>query len=78
MGWQWQLIESQCAGCGICADVCTHDAIRMTPEMAYPEPGPLACTGCMVCITECPFGAIEVTGEGNVLVSPQRTQRDEG
>jgi MinD superfamily P-loop ATPase len=60
MGWQWKLIQEECTGCGICADVCPHDAICMAAAMAYPEPAPLACTGCMICIAECPFAAIDV------------------
>ena len=60
MDWKWKLISEECTGCGICADVCPHDAIRLTREMAYPEPVPLACVGCMDCLAQCPFAAIEV------------------
>jgi MinD superfamily P-loop ATPase len=60
MQWQWTLIEGNCPGCGICADVCSYGAIAMTREMAYPEPAAVACVGCMVCVEQCPFGAIEV------------------
>ena len=60
MDWQWQLIRRECTGCGICADVCPHDAIAMARAMAYPEPVPLRCTGCMDCVRQCPFDAIEV------------------
>jgi len=60
MTWEWKLVETQCAGCGICADVCPHAAITMTREMAYPEAVPGKCEGCMDCVEQCPFGAIEV------------------
>jgi electron transfer flavoprotein alpha subunit len=60
MDWQWKLIQPDCTGCGICADVCSYDAIQMTREMAYPKPVPSACTGCMICVGQCPFDAIEV------------------
>jgi Pyruvate/2-oxoacid:ferredoxin oxidoreductase delta subunit len=60
MDWDWKLIERECTGCGICADLCPHDAILMSREMACPEPVPSRCTGCMVCTEQCPFDAIEV------------------
>lgn len=64
MAWTWTLVERDCPGCGICADVCPHDAIAMTREMAYPAAVPGACTGCMECVSECPFNAIEVRAAG--------------
>jgi Pyruvate/2-oxoacid:ferredoxin oxidoreductase delta subunit len=60
MQWEWNLIHQECTGCGVCADSCPHDAIRMSWEMAYPEPVPLQCVGCMVCIEQCPFDAIDL------------------
>ncbi len=60
MSWEWNLITEECTGCGICADVCPHEAIQLTREMAYPEPVPLACVGCLDCVAQCPFDAIEV------------------
>ncbi len=61
-GWRWELSVDQCVGCGVCADVCGSDAIRMTRDMALPEPVPGRCTGCRDCVRECPTGAIVVTG----------------
>lgn len=60
MDWEWKLIQQDCTGCGICADVCPYVAISMTCQMAYPEPVPAKCVGCMICVVQCPFGAIEV------------------
>ena len=60
MAWEWQLIQEQCTGCGVCADVCAYGAIEMTREMAYPEAVPRQCVGCMVCTEQCPFDAIQV------------------
>jgi Pyruvate/2-oxoacid:ferredoxin oxidoreductase delta subunit len=68
MGWEWNLLQEDCTGCGVCADVCPVDAIRMTREMAYPEPVPDGCVGCMICVVQCPFAAIEV-----VEISPLPT-----
>ena len=60
MAWEWKLIVQNCPGCGICVDVCAEDAIKMTRDMAYPEPLPGKCNGCLTCLEECPFGALEV------------------
>jgi Pyruvate/2-oxoacid:ferredoxin oxidoreductase delta subunit len=60
MGWEWKLIQRECTGCGICADVCAQAAIEMTREAAYPRQVLLKCAGCMVCVEECPFCAIEL------------------
>jgi heterodisulfide reductase subunit A2 len=63
MAWQWNLLQQQCTGCGICADVCPDAAIRLTRTMAYPERIPSKpCVGCMICSAECPFDAITVQG----------------
>ncbi len=64
MSWEWKLVERNCTGCGICVDVCLHQALTQTREMAYPEPGPSACTGCMECALQCPFDAIQVILRG--------------
>jgi Pyruvate/2-oxoacid:ferredoxin oxidoreductase delta subunit len=76
MDWKWKLITQECTGCGICADVCPHDAINMTQEMAYPEPVPNQCVGCMICVEQCPFYAIEVEEkkEGESLCSSRYRQ----
>jgi MinD superfamily P-loop ATPase len=71
MEWQWRLIQQECTGCGICADVCRYDAILMTTEMAYPVAVPAACVGCMECAQQCPFDAIEVE---EVSSSAQRNE----
>ncbi len=60
MDWEWKLLQQDCTGCGICADVCPHDAIQMARQMAYPAPVLYRCVGCMDCVQQCPFGAIEV------------------
>jgi ferredoxin len=60
MIWQWWLIQRECTGCGICADVCDYGAIAMDSLTAYPQAVPGACVGCLVCVQECPFAAIEV------------------
>ena len=66
MVWEWRLLLGACTGCGICADLCTHQALHMPRETAYPVPVPDRCTGCRTCVEECPFDAIdlrELSGE---------------
>ena len=45
MQWDWQLLQQDCTGCGICADVCPHGAIHMPREAAYPQAVAGRCTG---------------------------------
>jgi len=59
----WKLLQENCTGCGICADVCSYEAIEMSLEMAYPQSIPGACTACGECEQECPFDAIDVAKE---------------
>jgi predicted Fe-Mo cluster-binding NifX family protein/ferredoxin len=48
----------QCAGCGICEDVCPENAIKINGQaLVQPE----LCTGCGLCIGECPNNAIVLT-----------------
>ncbi|HPA19296.1 MAG TPA: 4Fe-4S binding protein [Verrucomicrobiae bacterium] len=61
MGWHWRISQEHCTGCGICADLCPHDAISMPREAPLPKSGPEPCTGCMICVEECPFDAIDVS-----------------
>jgi ferredoxin len=60
MEWEWILVQVECTGCGICADVCPYDAILMTRAMAYPESRAGQCVGCLLCVEQCPFHAIKV------------------
>ena len=60
MKWRWTLIKENCTGCGICRDVCDSFAIKMSRQMAYPEPIEGKCEGCLECVKECPFEAIKV------------------
>jgi len=47
--------SGKCAGCGICADVCPADAIKVNGQAAVNDE---ACTGCALCVSECPNEAI--------------------
>jgi NAD-dependent dihydropyrimidine dehydrogenase PreA subunit len=51
-----------CIGCGICAQICPMDVIRMDRELnkaiiRYPDD----CMICEFCIADCPVAAITLT-----------------
>ena len=46
-------VETRCAECGTCREVCPHGA---------PAPGSGVCTACGDCIEACPAGAREMAG----------------
>lgn len=33
MSWEWTLIQVECTGCGICADICPERAILQSRDM---------------------------------------------
>lgn len=51
--------RTTCTQCGICVDICPHNALEIRdegPELAHPE----LCTECGVCEDQCPSGSIAV------------------
>lgn len=47
--------SGKCTGCGICADVCPANAIKVNGQaLVQPE----LCTGCGLCVGQCPNNAI--------------------
>ena len=48
--------ESECVGCGACADVCPNNAITVDDVAKIDKS---KCVDCGACIDECPSGAIE-------------------
>lgn len=70
--------KEKCNGCGLCADICPGNLIKMVgegknrkAEMAYPD----ECWGCMSCVKICPKHAIEfylgddIGGQGTSLIA---------
>jgi len=49
------VLREKCAGCGICADVCSEHAIEVSKQASV---NPDLCLGCGRCIPECPNDAI--------------------
>lgn len=47
----------KCTGCGICRNLCPHDAVRMEPGregFLLPAVDPARCAGCRLCLAHCP------------------------
>lgn len=52
----------RCAGCGICADVCPENAIKIN---GHADVNSELCTGCGKCVSECPNGAVVLVSSRN-------------
>jgi len=48
--------QELCAGCGVCVDACSVEAIQMVDYRAKIDDA--LCTQCGVCMDACPNGAI--------------------
>jgi MinD superfamily P-loop ATPase len=56
-GWQANIDEEFCAGCGLCMENCHFDAIHLTADGKYTI-NPYQCEGCRLCERICPVTAI--------------------
>ncbi|MBU4054159.1 MAG: hydrogenase iron-sulfur subunit, partial [Proteobacteria bacterium] len=55
------VIAEKCKVCGICADVCPYNAIKVDKQKKTPAVvNSAACAGCGTCAAECPFDAISM------------------
>ena len=52
------VLTEKCVGCGICADVCPANAIKVDGYAAIDNE---LCVGCRYCMSECPSDAIILT-----------------
>jgi len=50
-------VGERCTGCGLCARICLHQAIRTEGERTYRVVAE-ECTGCGLCVDPCPAGAM--------------------
>ena len=51
-----RVLQEYCVGCGLCADQCSQDAVRVAFGKAWIDQR--RCTSCKHCIEVCPQGAI--------------------
>jgi heterodisulfide reductase subunit C len=72
-----QVNEEACAGCGMCAQACPYEAIRLTTawDMGQPSTVPAVdrflCHGCGVCAATCPSSAISLTDVSDETILAQ-------
>ncbi len=68
--------NDKCVGCGICADTCPTESLRLSPivpiargliEMDYISCNKINCILCGLCASSCPFGALELEINGEVI-----------
>ncbi|MBN1289247.1 MAG: 4Fe-4S binding protein [Actinobacteria bacterium] len=57
-GYQPEINEDECNGCGICEDRCPSSAMEVVDELAEADLD--LCIGCGLCATGCPNDAIEL------------------
>lgn len=60
-----------CDGCGLCAETCRFDAIRLNGQASIDN---LHCEGCGVCARRCPAGAISLVPQLCGQWFPSRTR----
>lgn len=64
--------ESECAGCGICVNICPSNAIIMTGGVAVIKQE--LCTKCGSCLNICPKGIILPNSENSSLKGSGRNR----
>ena len=52
--------EEICAGCGVCAELCTYGALMLHPVRGVMTVNPVLCQGCGACAMACPSGAMNL------------------
>jgi heterodisulfide reductase subunit A len=52
--------EELCAGCGVCAELCTYGALALHPVHGVMTVNPVLCQGCGACAMACPSGAMNL------------------
>lgn len=63
-------IRDNCTGCGICAENCPADAIRLADGKAFLDDQ--KCEGCAMCIAVCNNGAVTIPWRGRTSEELQR------
>jgi ferredoxin len=52
----YRIVEEECLHCGLCKDVCEHEAVTEARNGVFIDPE--ACDRCGKCVAVCPSGAI--------------------
>ena len=70
-GQQITIDSTQCIGCGLCAEHCTFQAIRLS-EKGFAVANDLLCESCGLCTRLCPCQAITITDEAKSNIYTSR------
>ena len=62
-GYVAQVDAEACAGCGLCAETCPFEAIRVEERTARVDVG--CCMGCGVCVAACPSDALTLSRDAS-------------
>ncbi len=60
-GLRFEIEETQCIGCAVCADLCDRGALDFRWQGSLPAWDRALCNGCGTCARQCPTGAIRVS-----------------
>ena len=66
-----RVLKDRCTGCGLCADSCAFNAIRL---IEYPEIDPYTCHLCGTCVQTCPAEALQVDVPEPASFSPKKSE----
>ncbi len=62
-GYVAQVDVDECVGCGLCADSCQFNAMRVRDELVHIREK--RCMGCGICVSKCPNSALTLTRDAS-------------
>ena len=66
-----RVLKDRCTGCGLCADSCAFNAIRL---VEYPEIDPYTCRLCGTCVQTCLAEALQIDTPDSASFSPKKSE----